>query len=133
MAEESKPRKTSRLRKKIALSLSINTKKYTLSVNRDSVRLLGVPEYVCLRVNEARNSILVMECDSSDFMSFRVPADLFTNDGRSLVITSKQFVNSLIVANELPIGNTYRVNGQYSEKQKAIVYNISDYSIINPK
>ena len=108
------------------LRLSFYGRQNVIQVAKDVVRVLGAPTYISLRVNQNMDSILIEGAEEKNKLSFKVPSDLCLNGNRQMVITSLSFVNGFMIHNKLDLSETYRVDGIYSEKNNAVVFNLRD-------
>jgi hypothetical protein len=90
-----------------------------IHISKDIIRVLSFPRYVCLRINHEKNSIIIKECESTDPMSFEVPTDLFSKNVK-FRISSKAFVNSVLLANGLDVDGTYTFEGEYIEEYNVV-------------
>ena len=104
------------------LCVSIQGRWNRIRISKNVVRVLGSPEYVCLRVNENLTSFAIMPCDSKDLMSFRVPPGLSGYTKKDFNIYSKAFIVSILEANDFDITRTYRLYGKYSNEKNAVIF-----------
>lgn len=104
------------------LCVSIQGRWNRIRISKNVVRVLGSPEYVCLRVNESLTSFAIMPCDSKDLMSFRVPPGLSGYTKKDFNIYSKAFIVSILEANDFDITRTYRLYGKYSNEKNAVIF-----------
>lgn len=110
----------------VRLNVSIYGRESALNIGKDVLRVLGVPKNVCLKVSQRMDSFVVMPCDESDVLSFHVPDDFMLNSHRMMRVISKSFVTGLLAMNDLEIDHTYNISGTYSEKNNAVIFNMSD-------
>ena len=101
--------------------LCILGKTHSISVVKDIIRLLGVPNYICIRVNKEYNSILVRPCEKDDPLSFRVPSKLFDRSNNVFRINSKSFVLDLFFMNGLELGKSYSFKGEYDKQRNVVI------------
>lgn len=104
------------------LCVSIQGRWNRIRISKSVVRVLGSPDFVCLRVNETLTSFAIMPCDSKDLMSFRVPPGLSGNMKKDFNIYSKAFIESILEANGFAIERTYRLYGKYSSEKNAVIF-----------
>jgi hypothetical protein len=104
------------------LCISIQGRWNRIRISKNVVRVLGSPDYVCLRVNEKLTSFAIMPCDSKDLMSFRVPPGLSGYTKKDFNIYSKAFIVSILEANDFDITRTYRLYGKYSNEKNAVIF-----------
>lgn len=110
----------------VRLNVSIYGRESALNIGKDVLRVLGAPKDVCLKVSQRMDSFVVMPCDESDVLSFHVPDDFMLNSHRMMRVISKSFVTGLLAMNDLETDHTYNISGTYSEKNNAVIFNMSD-------
>ena len=103
------------------LGIVIFGRQVCISVGKDIIRLLGNPPYICIRINSNYGSVLFKPCEEDDPMSFKVPAKLLLYHRCTFRIHSKLFVQSLLLANDLDVNDTYTFNGYYTPQHNAVV------------
>ena len=108
----------------IKLTLSLSGCDRRINIGKDVVRVLGVPQYVCIKVNEDLSSIAVLPCEEKEYMSVKVPEKLFTDKKSKLRITSKSYVNQLLTTNGMDPAGTYVFQGVLSGNSNAVVFNL---------
>lgn len=113
----------------VKLDVSIYGRESIIHIGKDVLRVLGAPVNVCLKVNQGMDSFAVMPCDEKDAMSFRVPDDIMFNSHRQMRVTSRSFVTGLLAMNDLEVNHTYIISGGYSEKNNAVIFNMSDIHV----
>lgn len=96
-----------------------------LRVGKGVVKVLGEPEYICLRVNAAMDTLVIRPCGPGDKLSFKVPLDFMGKTERIFRIFSKQFVRSFLEQNHLNPDITYSVDGEYSETDHAVFFDMT--------
>ena len=107
------------------LQISINGSWYSIRIHKSIIRALGSPEYIGLRVNEAISSIAILPCQSTDFMSFRVPDDFVGTKKVDFKIYSKGFVTGILEKCRLNTNACYLIYGRHLENNNAIVFDVS--------
>jgi hypothetical protein len=111
---------------KVRLNVSIYGRESALYIGKDVMRVLGAPKDVCLKVSPRMDSFVIMPCDEYNVLSFHVPDDFMLNSHRMMRVISKSFVTGLLAMNDLETGHTYKISGTYSEKNNAVIFNMSD-------
>ena len=96
-----------------------------IRVGKGVVKALGEPEYICLRVNARMDILALRPCGPGDQMSFKVPPDFTEKREQLFRIFSKQFVRSFLEQNHLNPDITYSVDGEYSEKDHAVFFDMA--------
>ncbi len=112
--------------KNLPIELTLQGAKYCISISKGTMRALGPPSHVSLKVNEAIDSISVFPCDDDDPMAFRVPDKLLSDRSCVMRINSKQFVHSIMRANNLDITRTYSLAGRYLKEENTAVFSLVD-------
>lgn len=107
------------------LSITINGKQSTIRVTKNVIKILGSPEYVCLRVNKDFSSIAILPCLSTDLLSFKIPDDFIDNPRGDFRIYSKRFARSVFAGSNLDFNSSYLFYGEYLEKNNAIIFDVS--------
>jgi len=109
----------------VKLTLSLSGCDRRINIGKDVVRVLGVPQYVCIKVNEGLSSIAVLPCEEKEYMSVKVPEKLLTDRKTKLRMTSKSYVNQLLTTNGLDPAGTYVFQGVLSGNSNAVVFNLT--------
>jgi len=115
-----------RVKNTVRLDVSIYGRESVINIGKDVLRVLGAPENVCLKVSQGMDSFVVMPCEEKDALSFHVPDDFMCNSRRQMKVTSRSFVTGLLAMNDLETEHTYKISGTYSEKNNAVIFNMSD-------
>jgi hypothetical protein len=102
------------------LALTISGHEKRLSINKSIIKALSCPSYICIRVSQNYDSIILKSCKPVDPMSFKVPENIFINENIKMELNSKAFVESLCLANGLNIESTYSFEGEYIEKYNVV-------------
>lgn len=115
-----------KIKNTMRLDVSIYGRESVINIGKDVLRILGAPVSVCFKVNQGMDSFVVMPCDEKEPLSFRVPDDIMFNGNRQMRVTSRSFVTGLLAMNALEANHTYKISGTYSEKNNAVIFNMSD-------
>ena len=119
-------------KKTVKLRISIYGKQNCIQIGKDVLRILGAPLFICLKINKEMNSIVVEPAQEKTALSFRVPDGILFNH-KQMIITSASFVIGLMAMNDLDFNETYQIDGIYSEKNNATVFNIHNSKLYVPK
>ncbi len=114
---------------KVKLEISIYGRINVIHIGKDVLRVIGAPSYICLKINKKMDSFVVMPCEMTEPMAFKVPEDIMLNTRKQMKVTSQSFVIGLLSINELEFEHTYKISGIYSENNNAVVFNMSDIRI----
>ena len=109
-----------------SLGLTISGMRNELSIGRNVIRVLKQPKYLCFRVNNSKNSIIIFPCEYSYPMSYKVPENIILHHHNNLRIYSKEFVQSLLAANQLDNDSTYTINGKYYLEKNLVRFDFCD-------
>jgi len=109
----------------LKLKLSLSGIDNRINIGKDVVRALGVPQFVCIKVNEDLSSIAVLPCEEKEYMSVKVPNNLLTGKKVKLRITSKSYVRQLLTTNGLDPKCTYVFRGVLSNNSNAVVFDLT--------
>ncbi|MCD8013525.1 MAG: hypothetical protein LUG99_10170 [Lachnospiraceae bacterium] len=113
---------------RVNLQMTIYGRRACIFLTKDVIRVLGVPGYVCFKVNEAWDSIVVMPCADKEQMSFRVPDNILFTE-KKMEFKSKAFTDALMDRNVLNHQGTYHVPGLYYENCNVVVFDLKDNSL----
>ncbi len=113
-------------KKSASLRISLYGRTHVLQIGKDVVRVLGAPPYLALRINQEMDSLLIESAMEKHKLSFKVADDLYVNKNRQMTITSISFVIGLMTRNAMNLEETYQIEGVYSEKNNAVVFNLKD-------
>ena len=105
-------------------------KQNRINIGKETVRLLGCPQFVTIYLSTNRQYLAVAPCDEHNLMSFRVPDDLMQDHRKCLRIYSKAFVESILRERNQFVNGTYCVSGNYSESQHAVLFPLSQLAEI---
>ncbi len=114
------------VKKSANLRISLYGRKHVLQIGKDVVRVLGAPPYLAVRINQEMDSLLIESAMEKHKLSFKVADDLYVNGNRQMTITSTSFISGIMIRNALDMKETYQVEGVYSEKNNAVVFNLKD-------
>lgn len=115
------------------LEVSLYGKQNAINIGKDVLRVIGAPTHITIKINKEMDSFIVMPCEGKAPMSFRVPENIMLDRHKQMKITSQSFVIGLLSVNGLEIERTYKIEGIYSEKNNAVVFNMSDCWIYGEK
>ena len=113
-------------KKEGCLRISLQGHWKVVHISKDVIRVLGAPSHICLRVNEANDSIAISPCDPSEVLSFKTPEGLLEGRPVKFRIRSQQFVTGFLQANDLDVEKTYFLMGTYLEKTNAVIFRFDD-------
>ena len=108
------------------LSITINGKQNTIRVSKNVIKVLGLPDYVCLRVNKDYSSIAILSCSSKDLLSFKVPDNFIDDPNGDFRIYSKRFIRSVFGVMSFNYDSSYLFFFFFLEKNNAIVFDVHE-------
>lgn len=120
-------------KKQAKIRISLYGRQNIIQIGKDVVRVLGVPPYISIRINPEMDSILVEPAEEKHKLSFKVAEDICFNKNRQMIISSASFVIGFMVKNNLDLSETYQIDGIYSEKNNAAVFQMKDAKVYEPK
>lgn len=95
-------------------TISINVKNSLIMIHKNTLRLLGNPEYIQILVNPAEKTIVLCRSFESDHLAHHVNKDIFTEARKSLKICSYALTNNLHKINPVWVKNkTYKMTGEF--------------------
>ena len=120
-------------KKQAKIRISLYGRQNIIQTGKDVVRVLGVPPYISIRINPEMDFILVEPAEEKHKLSFKVADDICFNKNRQVIISSASFVIGFMVKNNLDLSETYQIDGIYSEKNNAAVFQMKDAKVYEPK
>jgi hypothetical protein len=113
--------------------MSIDLKKYRIRVHKESLHLIGDPEYIQFLVNiDSRQvAIRAVEKEQVDLQTHRVDQTRMESD-YSLEIYSRPFIERLCKEfNCLGEGNSYRLTGTAIQSERIAVFSLDSLQKID--
>lgn len=112
--------------KPLHLNITVKGARNRIYISKDVIRALGVPPYVCIKINEDMSSLAIQPGEEKEYMSFKVPDQLFESHKHEFTVHSKSFVYTLLSANNLDTTKNYPLRGICSQLENAIVFKLKD-------
>lgn len=97
--------------KPLHLNITVKGARNRIYISKDVIRALGIPPYVCIKVNEDMSSLAIQPGEEKEYMSFKVPEKLFDSHKHEFTVHSKSFVYTLLSANKLDTAKNYPLCG----------------------
>ncbi len=110
----------------ISFYLSSNT----IRIFKSAIRVLGEPAFIQFKVHTDGKSMIVQPYDRITLTSFRVPKNLFDDNG-SMEIHSKGLCRLLANQRGWNTDCSYRIRGRLIEQQGLAVFDLTTATIIN--
>lgn len=114
------------------IKISLQGYRSCVSIGKDVIKALGSPTHISLKISDTHDSISVFPCDEDDVMAFRVPTRLFTDHKCVMRITSKRFVQGILMANDLDASRTYVLSGEYLKSKNTAVFSLITGVVLRP-
>lgn len=113
------------IRQSYNLFASFYGRDFRLHFTRDTIRALGCPRYISIKVNKDMTSFIILPAVDKDVMSFRVPENLFHGSNK-MRISSQGFIVDMFQKNNWNMDASYRVDGRYLPKNNVVMYDLAD-------
>lgn len=110
------------------LKITVKGKRDRIYIAKDVIRALGVPPYICIKINEDMSSLAIQPGEEKEYMSFKVPEKLFDSHKHEFTVHSKSFVYTLLSTNGLDATKNYPLNGVCSQLENAVVFRLKPNS-----
>lgn len=108
--------------KKVIMTISHIGRNRYIMLNRYSIIMLGVPQYICMLMGNDKQSLAFAPCEEKHAMSFKVPDDFMGERKPAFKIHSKSFVDKLVKANNFEDEMTHNIEGVYNEGNNCIIF-----------
>ncbi len=113
-------------------TISVNIKYSSMMIHKNTLRLLGNPEYIQILVNPTEKIIVLCRSFKSDYLAHHVNKDIFMESRKSLKICSYALLDNLHKIHPAWIkGNTYRMTGEFIPNMNIIKFKMNNASVIN--
>ena len=106
----------------LKLFISVKGGRNRIYIGKDVIRALGIPHYVCIKINENKSALAILPGEENEYMAFKVPEKLFTNHKIDFTINSKSFVYDLLSLNGLDTTKNHTVQGVYFKTANAVIF-----------
>jgi len=120
-------------KKTAKIRISFYGRQRRIQIGKDVLRVLGAPPFICLKINKKMNSIVIEPAQAKASLAFHVPEGILFNKRKQMIVTSAAFVIGIMTVNGLDLTKTYQIEGIYSEKNNAVIFNISESSLFVSK
>lgn len=110
--------------KPLHLNITVKGARNRIYISKDVIRALGIPPYVCIKINEDMSALAIQPGEEKEYMSFKVPGQLFDSHKHEFTVHSKSFVYTLLSANKLDTTKNYPLRGICSQLENAIVFKL---------
>lgn len=103
--------------------MSVNLRKYIIRIHKDTLHLLGDPEYILLLVNPEDKSVAILPSDRSDLKAHRISRYNLKNN------KSFELYSTNLIKNLCALGTDWKQNGTY----KMSGYQVPGQSVVKFK
>ena len=112
------------------IGASFYGKDYCVHFDRDTIRALGCPRYIVIKVKKDMTSFIVLPAEAKEAMSFRVPQNLFEGNVK-MRIHSQGFVVDMFEKNNWNINASYRVEGKFLPQNQVALFELKNAKCFN--
>ena len=106
------------------LNITVKGARNSIYISKDVIRALGVPSYICIKINEDMSALAIEPGEEKEYMAFKVPEKLFDSYKIEFTVHSKSFVHELLSKNGLDITKNHPLRGIGAHNGKAILFKI---------
>lgn len=106
------------------LTMTLQGKEGAIGIRKNTVKALGCPRYICLRISKKGDSLLIRPCESIDVMSYEMPEDFLKSHHVNFRIHSQMFVQTLLKNHSLNKDQTYILDGMLLKNNSAAVFSL---------
>lgn len=108
-------------------SISINISDSVLMIHKNTLRILGTPEYIQILVNPNDKSIVLCCSAESDHLAHYVKREIFTVGKITYKLHSCALLQGLYkIYPKFIIGNTYKIYGKFIPNLNIIKFDMND-------
>ena len=112
-------------------ALTVSLKKPSIRIYKETLHLIGNPEYVLLSVNFADNTLVITPSITFDAKAHNVGKYL-KNSSKSVVLYSTPLIRSLQqMSGDWQTDKAYRMYGQLALDKKCVQFKLADAISIN--
>jgi hypothetical protein len=108
------------------IRISLYGRQNCIQIGKDVLRVLGAPPFIGFRINKEMDSIVIEPAQEKAPLSFPVPEGIMFDKNKQMTVTSASFVIGIMSLNGLDLAETYQIEGVYSEKNNAAIFNINE-------
>ncbi|OGI00679.1 MAG: hypothetical protein A2Y25_10455 [Candidatus Melainabacteria bacterium GWF2_37_15] len=117
--------------KALKSAISVNLKRPLIRIHKDTLRLIGDPEYILLLVNPIECTLAVLPSDRSDPKAHHIPKGSLINK-KSIELYSTSLVQNLRnLCSNWKNDKTYRICGEVIPDKAIIRFNMAEAISIN--
>lgn len=102
-----------------------NIKWKKIRINQSTIFSMGYPKRVRLLIHPEKKELVIQPCNRFEPLSFRVPSD-FGKDTHGFELSSTQLTALLYDTMGWDLNKSYRVLGNYIEKENIVVFPLSE-------
>lgn len=111
-------------------TISINIKDSSIMIHKNTLRILGNPEYIQILINPADKTIVVCCSSECDHLAHPVSREILVNNRKTLKIYSNALLQNLHkIYPKWTKDYTYRMTGEFFSRLNIVKFNMSDSSL----
>lgn len=108
-------------------SISINIKDSVLMIHKNTLRILGSPEYIQILVNPDEKTIVLCCSNESDHLAHYVRREIFTTSKKTYRLHSCALVQGLHkIYPKFISDHTYKIHGKFIENLNIIKFDMNN-------
>ena len=111
-------------KKAVHLNITVKGARNRIYISKDVIRALGIPPYICIKINDDMSALAIEPGEEKEYMSFKVPEKLFDDHKHEFTVHSKSFVHELLSKNGLDITKNYPLRGVCAQSGNAILFKV---------
>ena len=112
-------------------SLLLDLQNNLIRIHRNTLSLLGNPEYIQILVNPDTALIAIRGCNKDDYRSERIRWDTLRDNNKSCEFYSKSLIETIrkVFFNNIDT-HKYRITGKYVNSENLTLFNINAHKIM---
>lgn len=112
-------------------SLLLDLQNNLIRIHRNTLSLLGNPEYIQILVNPDTALIAIRGCNKDDYRSERIRWDTLRDNNKSCEFYSKSLIKTIrkVFFNNIDT-HKYRITGKYVNSENLTLFNINAHKIM---
>lgn len=117
--------------KNLKPAILVDLKKYLIRIHRDTLRLIGNPEYVLLLVNPNEKILAVLPSNRSDTKAHHISKSSLVNKKSFEIYSTSLMQNLQNISTGWEANKAYRIYGEKVPNQEAIKFSMLEAFSIN--
>lgn len=112
--------------KNLKPGLSVNLKKYIIRIHKDTLHIIGDPEYILLLVNPEERTLAVLPSDRSDLKSHRISRYNLLNNKSFELYSTSLIKNLQLLGTKWSANKTYKMKGYQVPGQQVVKFKLEE-------